>query len=96
MGIPGFAVSILPGPPPVVVEVPAATSLLAWDDFDVLLTVLSESDDEEDDEYRSKLGIQHRDVKSNCETGRKLAAWYNCLDQMFLADAGMHKYTNSN
>jgi len=55
--IPDFADSVLPGPPPNVLGVDEAASLLAWADFEESLTDLSEpdvveDDDDDDDEYR--------------------------------------------
>jgi len=66
MEIPGFAVSVLPGPPTGVVGVEAGASPLPWTDFDVLLLSVpggpeddeDGDDDDDDDEYRSKLNTQ--------------------------------------
>jgi len=79
MEIPGFAVSVLPGPPTGVVGVEAVASPLPWADLDELLPSVpggpeddedGGDDDDDDDEYRSKLNTQYRD-REICETGRK-------------------------
>jgi len=97
MEMPGFAVSVLPGPPAGVVEVEVGTSPLVWEDFDESLSFPDPGDDDDDDdddddedEYRSNFNTQQRDWKSDCEIGRKFVAHRWNRRQQMLAGTDIH------